>query len=213
MAILKTVGLMTLSLGASMALFYILNNNEKTVKKRQLEELFNYIIQFIIYIWISKIIVFLPKFIHDPLSVLAYPSDSRAFYLAHFFIAFHLLYKARKKAVNVQLLLEVFAFVWLGALFMYEFFGIITQNQTFDPYFIEVMGLLLLFILLYEKIPLPLRDYGTLFIWSLFSLVISLVNGYVVLFGYLILPAYFTLLCCLFALGTWYHGRHIKQAD
>jgi hypothetical protein len=211
-AVMKTVGMLVASFLLGMGLFFVLSPNEKQVKKQQLEEVLSYIIQFIIYLWIGKAIIFFPKVIQDPIAVLAYPSNSTAFYLASIFTLLHLVYKIRKGTVDAIRLFEVFVTVWIGAMFTYEFLSIIINGQPIDAYFIGLIGLVIFLVIIYEKMRPLQRDFLLIFLWLLLAGVISLGKGYIVLFGFLLQPIYFFVLIGFLLILIW-KKRNFKKAD
>src|SRR5690625_1095176 len=98
---LKAVGIIVISFIVGFAFFYITSPLQKELKKAQLEEMFSQLVNFIIFIWVGKIILNFSIFIDDPLAILAYPSNSEAFYLAVLFSAILLFYKSWQKTFDV----------------------------------------------------------------------------------------------------------------
>src|SRR5690625_3616935 len=68
---------------AGFIFFYLMSALSKAKKKQQAEEVTSLLINFVIYIWIGKILLNFLTFIKDPLAVLAYPSNSHAFYISY----------------------------------------------------------------------------------------------------------------------------------
>ncbi|WP_010648806.1 MULTISPECIES: hypothetical protein [Oceanobacillus] len=94
---LTAIGIIALSFAVGFLSFYLLSDLTREQKKLQVEEIISQLFNFVIFIWIGKILINLSTFISDPLSILAYPSDSKSFYFAIVSIALMLLYKSKQK--------------------------------------------------------------------------------------------------------------------
>src|SRR5699024_2275046 len=116
-----TIGIIIISLAVGVIFYYFFNNQPKSEKKKYTDELISQLINFIIFVWVGKILLNLSVFIEDPLAVLAYPGDSNAFYLAVLFTAIIVIYKGLRKNLNLFAFAESFTFVFLISLFFYEF--------------------------------------------------------------------------------------------
>src|SRR5699024_7489123 len=159
-------------------------------------------INFIIYIWIGKIIVNFNKFITDPLAILAYPSNSYAFYIATILIIINLLYRKYRHKENVSIIIETFIPVFLTASFLYEFLLLVIDNQSHDKlYLVFIVGLTLGYILLYGNV--KVQNLTVLFGFSLLIGQLTLTFlSYLTVFGYRLLPVYFISLIIISILLT-----------
>src|SRR5690625_5254060 len=81
-SVIKSIGLLIVSFLVGIGYFFIQSEQTKELRKKQLEVTSSLIINIVIYIWIGKVLVHLPEFFSDPLAILAYPSNSNAFYVA-----------------------------------------------------------------------------------------------------------------------------------
>src|SRR5690625_2033417 len=117
---LMFIGIIIISILAGLVFYLMTSNLSKEHKKAQLEEMFSQLVNFIIFIWIGKIILNFSIFIDDPLAILAYPSNSEAFYLAVLFSAILLFYKSWQKKFDVLQFITSFLPVFLMASFMYD---------------------------------------------------------------------------------------------
>src|SRR5690625_1193530 len=79
--------------------FYLTRPLSHVEIKQQIEEVISLLINFVIFIWIGKIVFRFSIFIEDPLAILAYPSDSSAFYVASLLIVVNIVYKDRKSVL------------------------------------------------------------------------------------------------------------------
>ena len=105
--------------------YYVLKEDTRQNKRKQIEEVGSQIINFIMYIWIGKIILKNPPFIKDPMAVLPYPSDSKAFYFATICIFIHIYLKFRNKQEEKFQLLQTFLPIFIVSQFTYEFMQIV----------------------------------------------------------------------------------------
>ncbi|WP_010095622.1 hypothetical protein [Ornithinibacillus scapharcae] len=94
---LTAISIIALSFAIGFISFYLLSDLSIKQKRKHIEELISQLINFVIFIWLGKILLHLFIFISDPLSILAYPSDSKAFYFAIVSITLLLLYKSNRK--------------------------------------------------------------------------------------------------------------------
>src|SRR5690625_2110815 len=140
---LTEIGLIIVSLAIGFLTFYLLSDLSKDMKKKQIDELLSQLINFVILVWVGKIVINLQTFIIDPFSVLAYPSDSKAFYFAVAAITFILLYKRIRKNFDLITFIHSFIYVFLFGSFVYEFIEVVFYNHPF-----AIVQLILLSILI-----------------------------------------------------------------
>src|SRR5690625_3372838 len=114
---------------AGFIFFYVTSSLTNHVKKKQLGEITSLLIDFIILIWIGKLILNINVFIRDPLAVLAYPSNSKAFYIAVLLLILHIGYQVKRHKLEIKALLFSFVPVFLVASFVYEFIQIVWRSE------------------------------------------------------------------------------------
>lgn len=204
--VIKMVGTLILSFLIGLGTFYIVDAGEKKQKKKQIEEVTSMVIQFIIYVWLGKILVHIKIFFSDPIAVLAHPSDSKAFYIATLLTLLHLAYKARQRTIDVHRFMRAFIPILIYTSFMYEFLQIVTGQSIFHLYFILIMSLTAGYIALDKPNRQHTFPYYTLIVWLSGLLIISLGKGYITLFGYLLQPIYF-IACLLLAVWSVWWGK------
>ncbi|MBN6205429.1 hypothetical protein JYK21_03105 [Ralstonia pickettii] len=188
---LAAIGMIVASIVAGFLSFYIMSNLPKETKKKQIEELTSQFINFILFIWLGKIIVNFSIFIKDPLAILAYPSDSNAFYLAVLFTTILLFYKARRKQLDRQSLLIAFLHIFLVASFSFEFIQLVWNNNHFAlGYLILLAILLVLFFSLSGHITTIRLSMALLTLWSLGIMVLSFFQPFVTVFSYNVSPVF-----------------------
>lgn len=183
------VGKFALSFIFAIIMFYIMDEEDAKVKRKKIDDLLSLLLQFIIYIWLAKMIWDLPMLFRHPFSVLAYPSNSTHFYTATVLTSLHFYWQHRHDKSAIQARLNMFIRVALLALFMYEFLEIILNPYTqLDLYFV-LLTVIVALMTLYQKkawaTPLMFN------IWLLMVFILSLSKGYYQVFNYFIHPIYF----------------------
>ena len=182
---LMDIGIIVVSIAAGFISFYIISNLSKGTKKRNIEELTSQFINFVIFIWLGKIIIHFSTFIKDPLAILAYPSDSSAFYLAVLFITILLAYKAKRKKLDSEAFTEAFLHVFLVASFSFEFIQLVWNNNPFAlGYLILLTILLVLYFTLNERITVHRLVIILLIGWSSGMTGLFFLQPIVTVFGY-----------------------------
>lgn len=167
--------------------FYLLSPMPKAQRKHQIQEVSAHLINFVLFIWLGKLLLNFPRFIENPLAVLAYPSNASAFYLAVLFTLGTVIYKMKKEKVDLPKLLEGFIYVFLVASFIYEFMQIIWQGTRVAPlYFILIGGLIFLQLFLQNRLSANQLVAVLLIGWGAGTLALSVFTPYVIVFGYTI---------------------------
>lgn len=209
-AILVNLGIIIISFLGGVITFYFISNDNKEQRKKQIEDIVSLIINFIIYIWIGKIIVNFSKFIKDPLSILAYPSNSYAIYMATIFIVINLLYRKYRHNESLGLIVEAFIPIFLSASFIYEFLQVVIQNQPYNKtYLIFVTLLTIVYIALYGKLTLKMQSYLFGMTLLIGQLLLTLIKG-ITVFGYRLLPIYYiSLIVVIILLVTLSNKRKV----
>lgn len=207
-----SIGIIIISIVAGLVFYYLISPLPVSAKKKQLEEVISLLINFIIYIWVGKIIVNFIKFTSDPLAVLAYPSNSGAFYIAIFLLVLNVLYKKRKNEFNVMEWLSSFTPVVLGSSFTYEFIQLTQKQTTYRlSYLVLLMVLLIVFIVFQERMKAGRLTSLLLIGWSGGLLGLSLFSFNTTLFGYT-MHSWFSLILLVGFLSLGYYN-HRKQVS
>src|SRR5699024_4273883 len=163
----SSIGIIFASLAIGLIIFHTLSDLPKEKKRKHMEELISQLVNFIIFIWVGKILLNISLFIQDPLAVLAYPGDSGAFYLAVLFTAITVIYKTSRKKLDIPVFAETFLHIFLVASFFYEFIQMILGDHTYSfGYMVVLAMLLILFFVMRGRI-------------SLFVLLITILAGWV----------------------------------
>lgn len=184
---LTDIGIIVLSFGAGFLSFYMFSDLTKEQKKSQMDEIISQIINFVIFIWLGKVLLNITTFISDPLSVLAYPSDSKSFYSAIVLITLLLLYKSKRKNMNVLQLLETFTHIFLIGSFIYEFIQFVIKDQTNAFGNIILLAILIgIFFFLQNRLTVEFLLIVIVTIWSAGMIILGVVQPFVTVFGYIV---------------------------
>ena len=186
---LMSIGIIIVSVIAGLIFLYVLSDSPKMERKKRVEEIGSQIFNFIIFVWVGKIILNFSTLIKDPMVILAYPSNAEAFYLAVLFSAGLLVYKSKRQQLDVQSFLVSFLPVFLGASFLYEFIQLVWNNSTYSfGYIVLLTVLVVLFLLIRERVTVSMLFTVILIGWSGGILLLAFTQPFVTVFGYIIAP-------------------------
>ncbi|RKQ30807.1 hypothetical protein D8M06_15410 [Oceanobacillus halophilus] len=181
------VGIMVFSFIIGLITFYMMSDLSKKEKKEQVEEIISQLINFVIFIWIGKIILNISIFIEDPLAILAYPSDSRAFYFSVLLSGFVLFYKYKKKQMDIVTFIHSFIHVFLVASFLYEFIQFVWNDNAFSfGNMVVIVILMVIFLFMQGYVSNYMAFFTILVLWSIGMFLLSLIQPYITVFGYMI---------------------------
>ncbi|AIF44883.1 MULTISPECIES: hypothetical protein [Virgibacillus] len=188
-AILTNIGILILSILAGLFSFYLISDLPKEEKKKQAEEITSQIINFILFIWLGKIILHLGIFIQDPLAVLAYPSNSHALYLGLLFTSLAIAYKKYKQKIEVSSFILSFVPVFLVASFVYEFIEVVWRDNFYHWKYLTLLLILLgAYLILHNRLSKWKLIWVTLTGWIAGQLLLSYLMPYTTAFGYTMAP-------------------------
>ncbi|MFZ3579783.1 hypothetical protein [Virgibacillus sp. DJP39] len=203
---LMSIAIIVISLAVGFIFYYILSDLSKEQKKRHMEEMFSQLINFIVFMWIGKIILNFNVFINDPIAILAYPSNSEAFYLAVLFSAIMLNYKAKRKPMDMLVFIRSFLLVFLVASFMYEFIQLVWNNNTYSFGYLFLLIIMLVVFFLSGRITTTMLIVTMLIGWCVGMVLLSFVYPFATVFGYIIAPwfvgVFFITSICLITFNT-----------
>ncbi|QQK76667.1 hypothetical protein HUG15_14565 [Salicibibacter cibarius] len=184
-----SIGIIIACFAVGLISFYPLSDWPKAEKKRHIEALTSQLLNFVIFVWVGKILLNPSLFIQDPMAVLAYPGNSGAFYLATLFTAIIVVYKSVYKNLDVLAFVEVFVHVFLVASFFYEFMQLVLGNHSYSlGYLIVLATLLVVFVSARGRLPMPRLLMTILVGWTAGMLVLTFVQPFATVFGYIIEP-------------------------
>jgi len=157
-----TIGVFVVSISFGLLIYFVVADQPN--KKRYMEQIFSQLMNFIIYLWIGKILLNLTLFIKEPMTILAYPSDSNAFYLAVLFSIVTVGIQVQRKKIDIVPFLQAFITVFLLSSFMYEFIQIVWNNHLYS---VQYMGFLVFLII----VLITLRSYTTMYVSNIMMLI------------------------------------------
>lgn len=195
-----TIAIIVFSLSVGFLSFYLISNLPKKTKKVYMEELASQLVNMFIFIWVSKVILNFSVFIKDPLAILAYPSDSNAFYLAVFFTVITIAIKSKRHKIDALIFSTAFTYLFLTASFVYEFIQIVWNNNIYSIKYIGLLAVLIITLVIMRD---RITDYRLNIIiligWTVGALGLSFIMPFMMVFGYTIAP-WFLVLILMFIL-------------
>ncbi|GAB3800344.1 hypothetical protein [Virgibacillus kimchii] len=184
-----SIGIIIASLAIGLISFYLLSDLPKEEKKQRMEELMSQLINFILFVWLGKILLNIPLFIQDPLAVLAYPGNAGAFYLAVLFTAIIIIYKWIRNKLDLMAFAEMFAHVFLVSSFVYEFLQLSLYDNTYALGYLIVLAVLLIgFFSLRGRVSIFIILLATLAVWTAGMLLLQFIYPFVTVFEYMMEP-------------------------
>src|SRR5690625_1980541 len=207
---LTSIGILVVSFLLAILFYYMMSSKTKEYKLKVIEQVTSMLINFVIYIWIAKIILSISTFVRDPIAVLAYPSDSRSFYLAFAFVLLHSVYQAKKDLQQVKQTTEAYVTVFLSSSFFYEFIHTITENYTFSSFYLALLFVLLMILVIgFERWPKQMLHLSLMIAWSVGTFILAIRLPYITIFGYLVSPLFLVVLLIMFIGLLIYNQRKV----
>lgn len=206
-----SIGIIIASFAIGLVSYYLLSDFPKKEKKKHIDEVTSQLINFVIFIWVGKIVLNLSLFLQEPVTVLAYPADSGAFYLAVLFTAITIVYKSIRKNLDLRSLADVFAHVFLVASFIYEFTQLVLENSQSPGYLVLLAILLIGFVSMRERLTTTMLLITVLIGWTAGVLVLTFIQPFVTIFGYMIDP-WFIGLFFIGCLSIMYFSKRKRDA-
>lgn len=188
--VLISIGTIIISFIIGCVFYFVMSPVKKNLKKEHIQKIISLLIDMVIFIWISKVIVNISQFIRDPLAVLAYPSDSSAFYLAIGIMLVYLAYKQKRSKLLIEPPIDSFVPIFIVTSFVYEFIQIIWFGKSW-PYMALLMILIMLYLLIDDKLPRYIISGLAVITWSLGQLLLTFILPYMSVFNYIIDPWFF----------------------
>src|SRR5690606_9561316 len=139
----STIAIIIFSWSMGFLTYYILSDSTKAEKKASMEEIAGQLIHFVIFLWIGKIILNLNIFIIDPLAILAYPSDSYAFYFAILLSGFTIVIQYKRRKIDALPFSIAFTYIFLTASCVYEFMQVIWNTHIYSTGYLCLIGLVI----------------------------------------------------------------------
>ncbi|MDC3424344.1 hypothetical protein NC797_07455 [Aquibacillus sp. 3ASR75-11] len=183
------------SLGMGLVWFGFTSPFSKTETKKRLDEVGNLLIAFVISLFIGKIIINFSTFINDPLAILAYPSDSKAFYIAFLFTGLYAKIKIVKGSQHFFALLFSWINVFFAASFVYEFVQIIWGSSVHTWGYLGLLFVFLIIIIsLQGQLPIEMLVFIAVLGWSAGQWLLSIFSNTTV-FQFNLHPWFYGIIC------------------
>ena len=209
--VLTSIAIIVLSFIIGLLFFYLTSPRSHVERKQQIEEVVSLLINFVIFIWIGKILVRFSIFMEDPLAILAYPSDSSAFYLASLFIGINIIYKMKRHQFDAESLMKTFVPVFLVSSFVYEFIEMIWQGNAYSWFYLGLlMVLILLFLVGANQLSETWMSYLLVLLWTVGQLVLTFIAPFATVFGFIMTQWYLLGLFVLFSGLFIYHRKRVS---
>ena len=200
-SIQSLITIIILSLSMGFLTYYLLSDLAKEKKKINMEEIMGQLINLVIFIWIGKIILNFTIFIVDPLTILSYPSNSYAFYLAVLLSVITIVIQYNRGKIDVLPFLTAFTHIFLTASFVYEFMQVIWNKNTYSIGYIGLVALLIVAFVVMRDFVSPHWLNLLIFLgWTIGSLGLAVTMPIMMVFGYTMAPWFLVLMliiCCL----------------
>lgn len=196
---LTVISIIAASFALAFLAFYVMSQLSKEQRKLQINEIISQVINFMLFLWLAKVLLNLPLFVQDPLAVLAYPSNSEAFYLAALFSGVLIFVKAKKGKLAGGVFAHSLLHVMLAALFVYEFMQYIWRDNPFSFPYLAVYGVLLAGFHLLQGHVTPQNQISiVLAAGAAGFFAISFMLPYLSVFGYILDPWFLALMMAAF---------------
>src|SRR5690625_2653605 len=179
---------------SGMLMGFFIFTKPKETKKQLLEHITSLLINFVIYVWLGKVIIYLKQFISDPLSVLAYPADSKAFYVATVCLFINLMYRKYRHNEALTPMIQLFLPIFLSASSIYEFFNVVIDGHTGNRlYFLFMIMLTISYMIIHGNIPLRIQTilFGMILIVGQLLLSVFMASS---VFSYRLSPYFFVIM-------------------
>ncbi|WP_199711580.1 hypothetical protein [Planomicrobium sp. Y74] len=191
---LTIILIIAISFALAFLTFYLMSNLTKEQRKQQINEITSQLVNFMLFLWLAKILLNLPLFVQDPLAVLAYPSNSEAFYLAAIFTGILVHVKTKQGKIEGGRLAHTFLQIFLAASFVYEFIQMTWRENPFSLPYLVVFGLLLALFHVLQGRMNPLNQVSIVLAAAAAGFfTINFMLPYLSIFGYIVEPWFLAL--------------------
>lgn len=186
--VLIKIGILVGSFLVGLLFFYMTSPLSKEKKKLHIDQVVSQLINFVIFIWLGKVIDHFNLFIKDPLAVLAYPSNASAFYIATLLFLLWMGYQVNRKKLQITSFMKAFVPVLLAASFVYEFIQLTMYEKNTPFYLALLMILLVTYVFRTKKFSSQLL---LLMIWAIGQIIISFFVPFVTISDFIISRYFF----------------------
>ncbi|WP_068672648.1 hypothetical protein [Oceanobacillus sp. Castelsardo] len=174
-----------ISLFVGIIIYYLINDKSRESNKNQVNEIISEIVNFVIFLWVGKVLFNYSRLLEDPLIVFIIPSDSTSFYFAFLCMGGLFFYKFKQRRFDVGKFLQAFFPIFIFSSFCYEFIQLVWENNRFSFGYSLVLGILIIVLLLtYGRV----NNFHFITImlvgWSIGLIILAFLQNHIVIFGY-----------------------------
>ncbi|MRG87472.1 hypothetical protein [Salinibacillus xinjiangensis] len=190
--VMTKIAILVISFFIGFGFYFVVTTDDKASKKKYLDDISSMIINFVLYIWVGKIILNIPILIKDPMAVLAFPSNSHSFYLATLLWGLHIGYKVKRNKLKFNPFLFRFMAIFLYSSFVYEFIQIVWNNEEQTWPYLTLLVILVSGLLMMEgKVSHRILTFLLVLGWSAGQWGLELVFANTTVFGYHLIHWYY----------------------
>ena len=157
--------------------FYYTSPYDNTLKKRHSNKLLDVVLYTMIFTIVAKVILNVLLFFDDPVAVLAYPSDSSAFYLATGGVIVVMTWSLRKMRANLVPLIDSLFRLIVGSQFVQLFLTLVLTTYHVSMLQIGLLFVTLLLLVFLTKLPLNvLTEIGVIGVYTIGAFGLSFIE-------------------------------------
>lgn len=186
--VLIPILLIAISIISGIAFYFFTEVNLTTAqKKTYINQFISFLINFVLFIWLGKVVLNATTIFEDPFAVLARPSDAKTFYFAVILLMINISYHILRHDLNVVPFVYRSLPILIVSSFTYEFIKItFLDNKSTWPYLTLLFLLVLFSFFAFEKMKSYIFIYIVSTGWLVGQFIISLFSPYIVFFQYMI---------------------------
>lgn len=174
--------------------FYLTSPDERKTKKQNLTTITDFLLVYMVSIIGAKIVLHFDIFLKNPIVVLAFPSNSHAYYLASIVMVGYLFWLVKRKKLDIIGFFESFIRVALAAGFLSLFAQLVLTTDVVSIYQLGLYVILLVSWLgLQDKVSSNYLVLITMSAWGLVHAVITWLDA-TQLFGFFLAPWFYLLI-------------------
>lgn len=171
--------------------YYIFSEQRRREKVKIMEEIASVLINYVLFIWLAKVILNFSLFIREPLTILAYPATAEAFYLAFVFSAGLFIYHSGKKNADQGDFIKAFSMVFLITSIVYELVQFVWNNdESSFGYLLLLSTILIIFLIFERRVKIRFLAMVLITLWSAGMLLLFNFYPVVTVFGYIMRPVF-----------------------
>lgn len=198
--VLISIGQYVIAFLCGMLFYYVTRSDQSHKSRKQAIDLtLSYIINFILYTWLAKIVILFPLFIKDPFAVLPYPSDSRMFYVANVFLLIHILVQIKREKLHIEKWKQAIIPIWLMSGFVYELIEVMYYQFQQSWSTLILYSILLLLYMFWERV----NVMWLIGIWAFIQAAFAFYFSYTVVYGFMITTSYFIIVFIGVIIFSW----------